>query len=328
MIRKERKRIFRASVRTALSALLIVVLPASLAVAKLTDAERLEMKKRVQKEIQKGEVPEVKPGMSFEERLYIRKKQQALEKEKQAQPAVPQPPAVPPSPPPKPQEQPERKRHKPDYHTPSYRPFEDRSDRYPSRGSDWREERCRRLWGGAGYEYRRCLDGEEKSLYPELYERKETTIVIEKTPARPRVVPFVDPDGPMNLRAGSYPVWYGAEVSGEAVVTSQDASGNTRNFHLVGVSPGSDPEFTSSCIADNLSEGTVRINEVSSASDYDGADAEAVVFFGNRVLNIQVLAAGCAEFDARTCNDLQLDFCDALQDAESAARRNGAGIWR
>ena len=327
MIRKERKTIFMASMRTALSSMLIVALSASLAVAKLTDEERLEMKKRVQKEVQKGEVPEIKPGMSFEERTYIRKKQQALEKEKQAQPAAPQLPAAPPSPPPQPRDQPERKRHNPEYNSPSYQPFEHRFDRYPSHDRDWRREKCQRLWGGRGYEYSRCLDGEGKYLYPEQYEPRETTIYIEKSPP-PQVVPFVDPDGPMNLRAENYPRWYEAELREEAVIAARDSSGNYRRFHLVGVNTGSDPEFAASCIAENLSNSTVQVNEISSTSSYDGADAEAVVFSGDTVLNVQVLADGCAQFDARACNDLELDFCDDLQEAESTARRNKVGIWR
>lgn len=312
----------------ALTALLLFAIPASLA-AKLTDEQRLEMKQRVQREIEQGKVPEIKPGMSIEERVYIRKKQQALEQQKQVPPTpppVPAAPPAPPAPPPRPPEQVEHNRHH-HHDSPSYRPFEDRFDRYPSSGHDWRRERCLRLWRGGGYEYARCLDGDDRYLYPEQYEQRETTIHLDRSPPPP-AVPFIDPDGPMNLRAGNYPVWYEAELRGEAVIGARNPGGSYRRFHLVGVDSGRDEDFAASCIADRLGDGTVWINEVSSASRYDGADAEAVVFSGETALNVQVLADGCAEFDARTCNDLDLDFCDELQEAENAARRNKVGIWQ
>lgn len=330
---------------TALAALLIVVLPASLAVAKLTDEERREMKERVQKEIQRGKVPEATPDMSFEERLYIKKKQQALEKEKQAQqPSAPAPP-TPSAPPPRPEkdnswkkrpEKEENWRHRPEHHSPAYRPFDHHYDRYPSHSHDWRRERCRRLWGGSGYEYHRCLDGETRYLFPENFEESNTTIIIEPPPAPvivqtppAAVVPFVDPDGQPDLRADRHEVWFDAEVTGESIITARDSFGKPRRFHLVGIGQGENPDFTISCITEKLGNNrTVRINEVGAVNDTAEADAEAVIFIGNRVLNLQVLNDGCAEFDARACSELQLSFCDTFQDAESAARRNRLGIWR
>ncbi len=151
-------------------------------------------------------------------------------------------------------------------------------------------------------------------------------MVIETPP--PVVIRESGPDWPANLLADRYPVWYEPQVTSDAVITAQDAYRNNRSFHLVGIRSDNDRNSLATCIARNLTSAKIQINEVDSDSRYEGADAEAVVFIGNAVLNLQILAEGCAEFDAAACNDMDLDFCDAFQDAESSARRNRLGIWR
>ena len=118
--------------------------------------ERLDMKKRVQKQIERGEVPQVKPGMSYEERLYIKKKQQDLEKERVQQGPPPQAQRSRPQPEP-------YERHRPDYRP---RDYDDRPSEYDRDNYDWRERRCWELWGGRGHQFNRCLDGDRDYLYP------------------------------------------------------------------------------------------------------------------------------------------------------------------
>lgn len=287
--------------------------------------ERLEMKKKVQKQIERGETPAVKPGMSFEERLYIKKKQQDQQKERAPQG------------PPPPQAQQPRPRPEPsDRHRPDYRPRDRYDDRpsvihrpppvYHHDDNDWRKRRCWEIWGGRGHQFNRCLDGDREYLYPRPRYERETRVYIDASP--PPVIYYRQPEWPANLLAERYPIWYAPEVNAEGIISAKDGYRNYRSFHLVGIRPGEDASFTASCIARNLTDSRVQINEVASYSNYSGADAEAVVFTGKTVLNLQILAEGCAEFDADACADLDLDICRTFQDAEDSARRNRLGVWR
>ena len=286
--------------------------------------ERLEMKKKAQKQIERGEVPQVKPGMSFEERLYIKKKQQDLEKERGQQAPPPPQTQRPPSPRPEPPGRPR----------PDYRPHDDRPPVvihrpppvYHHDDNDWRKRRCWEIWGGRGYQFNRCLDGDREYLYPRPQHERETRVYIDASP--PPVIYYRQPEWPANLLADRYPLWYSPEVNSEGIITAKDGYRNYRSFHLAGIRSAEDANFTASCIARNLTDSRVQINEVASYSNYRGADAEAVVFTGNTVLNLQVLAEGCAEFDADACQDMDLDFCRTFQDAENSARSSRLGIWR
>lgn len=145
---------------TVLAAICLAFLSQSLPVAtvkagEMSYQERLEMKKRVQRQIDRGEVPQVKPGMPFEERLYIKKKQQDLEKER-AQRGGPPPEMQRPRPEPS-------DRYRPDY---GDRHYDDRPSRYDRENYEWRERRCWELWEGRERQYNRCLDGDRDYLYP------------------------------------------------------------------------------------------------------------------------------------------------------------------
>lgn len=318
--------------------------PSVVQAEKMTFEERLEMKKRVMKQQEAGQVPQVEPGMSFEERLYIKKKQQDMEKQQQQQ-AQPQPPRhQPPSPPPpQPRTQEQRQRHDsgdsyqhhpgsrpPDRH---YSPPPEARHRPPPSHhrsfdfNDHRRRHCLRIWEGRGYQYNRCMDGDYVYMYPSRSHDRDTSIFIG-IPTPPPIIRYQQPMWPERMRSGRFPTWYMPLVSDDATITAQDSDRNYRSFHLLGIRTGDDQEFTASCISRNLTDSSIQVNEIVTTRRHERADVEAVVISNNAILNIQVLADGCAEFDDADCNDMGQDFCDNFRDAEEYARRNRIGIWR
>lgn len=228
------------------------------------------------------------------------------------------PPNRPAPPPPPPVHRPE-----PDHRPPVVHRDPPRRQYY--RHDDWRRRRCAEMWGG-GPSYYRCLDGRHDYLYPGQRYERDTSVYIETLP--PPVVRYQAPDWPASLQADRFPVWFAPRVAGNGIVTVQDPDRNERSFHLAGIRAGNDRDLLDDCIARNLTESSVQVNEAASFSNFRGADAEAVVFAGDTALNIQVLAEGCAEFDDRECRNLGLDICDILLDAETSARRERLGLWR
>lgn len=307
---------------------------------KMSPEEELKMRKRILKEQQAGIPPTIKPGMSYEERLYIRKLQQK-EEEKQRQ-QTQAPPAhqkqPPPQPPPK---QPERRpRHdsgNPYLHDPGSRPPERHFDRPevrhrpPPRHRDYdyrphRRQHCLRIWEGRGYQYDRCMDGDRFYMYPSRSRDRDTSIFIG-IPSPPPVISY-RPAWPERLRSGRFPTWYMPLVTDDATITAEDANGNPRSFYLLGIRTGNDADFSASCIARNLTDSTIQVNEIVTRRRHERADVEAVVISGDGILNTQILADGCAEFDDSDCDDMGQDFCDSFREAEEYARRNRLGIWR
>jgi hypothetical protein len=350
----------RCALAAPLLAALFVVLawPAlPTARAEMSYQERLDMKRRVQRQVERGQVPQATRDMPYEQRLYIKRKQQALERERlQAPPPAPIGRRTPdgglypadrgdrgPYPP------------RPGY---GYRPGPRGYDRYPSHyrsyrsyprsyyygpayrswyGPSWRHDRCWSLWGGYGPAYWRCVDGYHEYLYPAP--GFTGTVVVEPppvvvapapvpVPAPPVAVESAPPAGPSSLTAEPYPVWFAPQVSAPGVVSVEDPDRNRRAFHLVGVRSTKQTRALDDCIGRYLTRAQVRVNEVIPASRYRGADAEAVVFVDDLVLNLEVLTEGCAEFDATTCAESGFDGCTELANAETVARINRVGIWR
>jgi hypothetical protein len=312
---------------------------------KMSPEEEREMRIRNLKQQMAGETPTIKPGMSYEERLYIRKLQQKEEAQKQQQQAQPQPPRhQPPSPPPpQPRQQEQRQRHD---SGDAYRdhqgsrppdrnyapPPEARHRPPPSRHrsfdfDDHRRRHCLRIWEGRGYQYNRCMDGDYVYMYPSRSYDRDTSIFIG-IPAPPPIIRYQQPMWPERIRSGRFPTWYMPLVSDDATITAQDSNRNYRSFHLLGIRTGDDQEFAASCISRNLTDSSIQVNEIVTTRRYERADVEAVVISNNAILNIQILADGCAEFDDSDCDDMGQDFCDSFRDAEEYARRNRIGIWR
>ena len=117
-------------------------------------------------------------------------------------------------------------------------------------------------------------------------------------------------------------------MSAPGVVSVEDPDRNRRAFHLVGVRSTKQTRALDDCIGRYLTRAQVRVNEVAPASRYRGADAEAVVFVDDLVLNLEVLTEGCAAFDETTCRETGMDGCAVLANAETVARINRVGIWR
>ena len=191
---------------------------------------------------------------------------------------------------------------------------------------DWRRDRCWELWGGSGSSYRRCLDGRHEYLYPGYRYERAPAVILEAQP--PPVIRYREPDLPDSLQAERFPVWYAPRVAPGAVVIAQDSDRIDRRFHLIGVQAGDSGEYLEECLARNLNDARVQVNEIVPFSSTRGADAEAVIFIRGTTLNAQVLAEGCAQFDDQGCREFGLDICDALLEAEYSARRSGLGIWR
>ncbi len=208
-----------------------------------------------------------------------------------------------------------------------------RDDRNPNRNwyrtrehdRDWAIAHCRGIWGGHGASFERCLDGDRWYRYPRIRHDRNTVIYFEVV-AQPEVR-YIEPPRPASLRSDWFPIWYLPQLATDTVITAQDPYQQNKSFHLAGILPSIDPDFTASCVARNLTEPTIRINEIAPFGRLHDADAEAVVFVNDTVLNMQILAEGCAEFDYTGCEEMGLDFCDLFQDAENYAKRNRIGIW-
>jgi hypothetical protein len=208
-----------------------------------------------------------------------------------------------------------------------------RDDRNPNRNwyrtrendRDWAIAHCRRIWGNRGASFERCLGGDRWYRYPRIRHDRNTVIYFEVV-TQPEVR-YIEPPRPAGLRSDWFPIWYLPQLATDTVITAQDPYQRNKSFHLAGILPSIDPDFTASCVARNLTEPTIRINEIAPFGRLHDADAEAVVFVGDTVLNMQILAEGCAEFDYTGCEEMGLDFCDLFQDAENYAKRNRIGIW-
>ena len=112
------------------------------------------------------------------------------------------------------------------------------------------------------------------------------------------------------------------------MVSVEDPDRNRRAFHLLGIRSTKATRALDDCISRYLTRAQVQVNEVVPASRYRDADAEAVVFVDNLILNLEILNEGCAAFDETSCRESGFDACAELANAETVARINRAGIWR
>ncbi len=323
--------------------------------AEMSYQERLDMKRRVQRQVERGQVPQATRDMPYEQRLYIKRKQQALERERlQAPPQAPIGRRTPfgqlhpadrgdrgPYPPrPGYDRRPGPRGH--DRYPPYYRSHRSypRSYSYGPAYRSWygpsmRHDRCWSLWGGYGPAYWRCVDGYHEYLYPApgftgtvVVEPPPVVVAPAPAPAPPVAVAPAAPAWPPGLTAAQYPVWFAPELTAPGVIRVEDPDRNRRAFHLLGIRTPRDAKALDDCIGRYLTRAQVRVNEVIPASRYRGADAEAVVFVDDLILNLEVLTEGCAEFDATTCRESGFDACTELANAETVARINRAGIWK
>ena len=350
---------YRQFLAASLSAALLAVLawPAvPTARAEMSYQERLDMKRRVQRQVERGQVPQATRDMPYEQRLYIKRKQQALERERLQTP----PPQAPigrrtPFGQLHPTDQGDRGPIAP-------RPGYDRRsgprgyDRYPSHyrsyrssprsysygpayrswyGPSWRHDRCWSLWGGYGSAYWRCVDGYPGYLHPApgfggtvVVEPPPVVVAPAPVPAPPVPVEPAAPAWPPGLTAERFPVWFAPQVTAPGVVSVEDPDRNRRAFHLLGIRSTKATRALDDCISRYLTRAQVQVNEVVPASRYRGADAEAVVFVDNLILNLEILNEGCAAFDETSCRESGFDACAELANAETVARINRAGIWR
>ena len=334
--------------------------------AEMSRQERLDMKRRVQRQVERGQIPQATRDMPYEQRLYIKRKQQSVERER-FQAAPPPAPAGPfgrripdgrlhpadrspfsrgygydhrsepgvyhydPS------------RYRPGYRS-SYRSYSPYRSYYRGPGYygpsyyslGWRQDRCGGLWGGSGYSYGRCMDGYQEYLYPApgfgagvvIEAAPPVVLAPAPMPAPPVMVEPGGTAGPASLVGEQFPVWFGPQVTGPGVVSVEDPDRNRRAFHLLGIRTPKDSKSLKECITRYLTRAQVHVNEVAPASRYRGADAEAVMFVDDLILNLEILSEGCAAFDTTTCKETGFDACGELSNAETVARINRVGIWK